>query len=620
MTGGYAGKLLFVDLSKHTIREEPLDEEMARNFIGGYGIGARVLYNMMKPGVDPLGPDNVLGFLAGPLTGTGAFFSGRWTSVCKSPVTGGFNDANSGGFFGPELKKAGYDGVFVSGAADKPVYLWINDGKVEIRDASKLWGLDAKETQAALEKDTAEPKLRAAVIGPAGEHLSLIAAIMNDGHRAAARGGPGAVMGSKKLKAVAVRGTGTVAVHDPARLREINRSLTAAIKSGGMMGLAAAFQEMGTGSFNGGSALSGDSPVKNWGGVGIIDYGEEAAMAISGFTLDAKHKVKKYACANCPLGCGAEYQNNEGKWPLPETDRPEYETAAAFGCLILNKDTDALLKCNDICNRAGLDTISAGMTIAWAIECYENGVLTRDDTCGLEMTWGNADAIVAATQAMADGTGLGAVLQLGSKGAADKLGKGHQYLQVARGIELPMHDPRLAPGYARTYQFDPTPARHVKGGIALVQMAMGPEKYFPEDTGFFENVLVSGQELQNALGLCMFALFTGVQTMNYTMYEAVTGWPFKAIDQLRAGMRILNMRHAFNLREGIKPADCNIPARAIGASPLEEGPLAGAQVNAKRLGENFYNWIGWDLDTGKPSRRMLELFGGMDDVARDLYA
>jgi aldehyde:ferredoxin oxidoreductase len=618
MKGGYAGKLLFVDLTTGSIQEETLDEEMARLFIGGYGIGARVLYSRMKPGVDPLGPDNMLGFLAGPLTGTGAFFSGRWTIVCKSPVTGGWNDANSGGFFGPELKKAGYDGVFVSGASDRPVYLWIKDDQVEIRDASMLWGLDAKETQAALEKEL-DPKVRAACIGPAGEHLSLISAVMNDGHRAAGRGGSGAVMGAKKLKAVAVRGTGEVEVAHPARMREINRSLTAAIKTGGMMGFAGALQEMGTGCFTSGSALSGDSPVKNWGGVGVIDFGEEAATGLGAPALDAKYKVKKYACANCPLGCGAEYEVKGGRWPLAQTERPEYETAAAFGVNMLNADVEALLKCNEICNRAGIDTISAGMTVAWAIECFENEVLNREETGGLELTWGNGEAIVGATQALADGTGFGAILQLGSRGAADKLGKGHEYLQTAQGIELPMHDPRLAPGYARTYQFDPTPGRHVKGSIALAQMAMGPEKYNAEDTGFLEVVLASSTEVQNCVGLCMFAMMAGVQTLNYTMLEAVTGMPFKAIDQTRTGMRIMNMRHVFNLREGIKPVDCDIADRAVGTVPQTAGPLAGATVNAKRLGENFFHWMGWDLETGKPSRRMLELFGGMDDVIQDLY-
>jgi aldehyde:ferredoxin oxidoreductase len=222
MKGGYIGKLLFVDLTKGSLEEKPLSEELARNFIGGYGIGARLLYRLMKPGTDPLGPDNILGFVSGPLNGTGAFFGGRYTVVCKSPVTGGWNDANSGGAFGPELKRSGFDGVFVSGASTKPVYLFINDGKAELRDAQALLGRDTVETEKALVQETGESKLRAAVIGPAGERLSLMACIINDGHRAAGRGGCGAVMGSKNLKAVAVRGTGKVPVADSEKIKEIN--------------------------------------------------------------------------------------------------------------------------------------------------------------------------------------------------------------------------------------------------------------------------------------------------------------------------------------------------------------------------------------------------------------
>ncbi|MGQ9668520.1 MAG: aldehyde ferredoxin oxidoreductase N-terminal domain-containing protein, partial [Anaerolineae bacterium] len=290
MSGGDVGKLLFVDLSTNSIEIKDLAEDMIRNFLGGYGLGARILYSMMKPGADPLGPDNVIGFVPGVLTGSGAPFSGRYIVVCKSPITGGWNDANSGGYFGPELKKAGFDGVFVTGAAKEPVYIWIHDGQAEIRSAKHLWGMDCTAGREALLKET-DPKAQEAMIGPAGENLSLIATVMNDRHRAAARGGPGAVMGSKKLKAVVVRGTGEVPVANPEQLREISRSVTAAITSGGMMGMATAFHEHGTGSGTGASALSGDTPVKNWAGVGIIDFGEEAAGAIAAPTLDPKYKV-----------------------------------------------------------------------------------------------------------------------------------------------------------------------------------------------------------------------------------------------------------------------------------------------------------------------------------------
>ena len=268
MKGGYTGKMLFVDLRKGKIGEQELTEEVAKRFIGGYGIGARVLYDLMKSGVDPLGPDNVLGFVTGPLNGTGALFGGRYAVVCKSPASGGWNDANSGGYFGPELKKAGFDAVFISGSADKPVYLWIQDGKSEIRDASKLWGKDCTETEEALITETGEERLRAAVIGPAGERLSLMACVMNDRHRAAARGGLGAVMGSKKLKAVAVRGTGAVPVADAEKLKEINRSVVEEMKNGRNANRVRGVGEYGTGMGTGANALSGDSPVKNWGGGG----------------------------------------------------------------------------------------------------------------------------------------------------------------------------------------------------------------------------------------------------------------------------------------------------------------------------------------------------------------
>jgi aldehyde:ferredoxin oxidoreductase len=619
MKGGYAGKLLFVDLSAHTVREQELTEEMAKRFIGGYGIGARVLYDMMAPGVDPLGPDNVLGFVTGPLTGSGALFGGRYTVVCKSPVSGTWNDANSGGYFGPELKKAGYDAVFVSGASEKPVYLWIEDGKAEIRDAGGLWGMDATETLEALIEETGEEKLRAALIGPGGENLSPMACVMNDRHRAAGRGGCGAVMGAKKLKAIAVRGTGKVPVADPARLREVNRSISAVMKDGPMAQMVVAWGEYGTGLGTAGSALSGDTPVKNWGGVGLVDLGEESANKLSAATMD-KYKTSKYTCAGCPLGCGAHYEVNDGPWPVGKTDRPEYETMAAFGTLCLNDNAEACIKCNDICNRYGLDTISVGATVAWAIECYENELLNREETGGIELTWGNGEAIVDITQAIADQTGLGAVLALGSAAAAEKLGKGSEYLQTVRGIEMPMHDPRLAPGFARTYQFDATPARHVKGGVGMLQMMNpDPAKYDPEGSGPMDVAVTANIELINVSGLCLFYMFTGAQAEHLQLMEAVTGWSFGPEEQMEAGMRIMNIKQAFNLREGLKPTDFVLPARSVGEPPQEEGPLAGIVIQHKQLAKNFFAAMDWDPGTGKPSRKALESMGGMDDIVADLY-
>ncbi|MFA4915212.1 MAG: aldehyde ferredoxin oxidoreductase family protein [Syntrophales bacterium] len=617
MKGGYTGKMLFVDLTEGKIKEKELCEDMARQFIGGYGIGVRVLYSMMKPGVDPLGPDNVLGFVTGPLNGTGAFLGSRFAVVCKSPVTGGWNDANSGGFFGPELKKAGYDAVFISGSSDKPVYIWIKDGKTEIRDAAKLWGKDTVETLDILTGDIGNKGLRAAVIGPAGENLSLMACVINEKHRAAGRGGPGAVMGAKKLKAIAVRGTGEVPVADPEKLKEINRAAKDSMKNGPTAQMAEAFGKLGTGMGSGASALSGDSPVKNWSGVGISDFGEEKADKISAMSMH-KYMTKKYACANCIIGCGAGYEVKDGEWPLKETFRPEYETSAAFGTMCLNDNAESIIKCNDICNRYGFDTISAGATIAWAIECYENGVLSKQETEGIELTWGNAKAIVEITQAIADNRGFGKILALGSSGAARKLGKGFEYLQTVKGIELPMHDPRLTPGYARTYQVDPTPARHVKGGMWQGANRRNPVSYDNSDTGPKDVAMTSRMELLQVSGICMFSTLV-MRDMEIKLLEAVTGWIFDDTAQEKILKRVMGLRHAFNLREGFKPSDFVLPKRSVGEPPLEHGSLAGVTIDHKSLARNFFAAMEWDEETGKPSRKSLEELGGMDDVVKDLY-
>lgn len=618
MQGGYVGKLLFVNLTDGIIEDRPLTDEMAGNFIGGLSLGARILYDMVKPGADPLGPENVLGFVTGPLTATGALFSGRYMVVCKSPVTNAWNDANSGGHFGPELKKAGYDAVFVSGASKKPVYIWIKDGQAEIRDAAKLWGKDSTETRDALIEETGEAKLRAALIGPAGENQSLLACVMNDTHRAAGRGGAGAVMGSKNLKAVAVCGTGKVPVANPEKLREINMAVTKNMKEGPAAGFAKAFGTFGTGVGTGGSAISGDSPVKNWGGIGVVDFDASKAEKLNAPVMDAKYKTGKYACANCPLGCGADYKVDGGDWPVGETYRPEYETMSAFGSLCLNDNAESIIKCNEICNRYGMDTISVGATIAWAIECYENGVITKNDTDGIELNWGNAKSIVGMTQAMADQKGFGKILALGSRKAAETLKKGQEYLQTVNGIELPMHDSRFNPGYSRTYQMDPTPARHVKGGLwPMLGRAKPEKKYDPTGTGPIDVALTASAEIMNAAGLCLFSSFVGVSPPD--MLEAVTGISLSKEELQKTGLRMFNMRHAFNIREGQLPGDCVLPDRAVGATPQTEGPLKDVTIAHEAYMKNWCQAAGWDEKTWKPSKESLQALGGMEDVVKDFF-
>jgi aldehyde:ferredoxin oxidoreductase len=602
--GGYAGKLLFVDLTSGSISVKPLSEELAIQYIGGYGLGARILYEKMKKGADPLGSDSILGFVSGPLNATSALFGGRYAVVCKSPITGGWNDSNSGGFFGPQLKRSGFDAVFVSGVSKKPAYLFINDGKVEIRDAKDLWGKECAETQELLIREIGESNLRAAVIGPGGEKQALTACIINDKHRAAARGGCGAVMGSKNLKAVVVKGTANIPVADLQKIKAINKEILDWMKNGPTAGMVQHWGEFGTGGDTGMNGLSGDTPVKNWGGAGAVDMGEERLFKLATSAYDAKYKSKKYSCAQCPLGCGAHYRVNDGKWPLPETDRPEYETLGAFGAMTLNDNAESIIKCNDICNRYGLDTMSIGSTIAWAIECYETGIFTKEDTNGIELTWGNADSIVAMTQAIAEQSGFGKILGLGSMKAADKLGRGKEYLQIAGGIELPMHDPRFSPYLARTYQCDPTPGRHVKGGLGIADFGIPDHMRFQfQGRGQADADATCVSEVLNSAGACQFSSFSAPPHALKGLLDAVTGLD---INVLRTGKRILNMRHLFNLREGIKPTQNLLPSRWVGHPPLEDGPLKGKAVDFRQIADNFFEAIGWDKETMTPDKDSLE--------------
>lgn len=602
--GGYTGKLLFVDLSKGFIDEKPLAGEVAAKFVGGYGIGARILYEIMKKGADPLGPDSVLGFVSSPLNATSAFFGGRYTVVCKSPVTGGWNDANAGGFFGPQLKRAGFDAVFISGVSGSPVYLFIEDGKAEIRDAKNLWGKDCREAQELLIRETGASNLRAAGIGPGGEKGALTACIINDGHRAAGRGGAGAVMGSKRLKAVAVTGSGKVAVANPLKVKEVNKEILEWMKNGPTKDMVKNWGAFGTGGDAGMNGLIGDTPVRNWSGTGVIDLGEEKLFKLATGTYDGKYKTGKYACAQCPLGCGARYSVKEGKWPLEETERPEYETLGAFGAMALNDNAEAIIKCNHICNLYGLDTMSVGSTIAWAIECYEKGILTREDTQGIELTWGNADSIVALTQAIADRTGFGEILAHGSMKAADTLGKGKEFLQTVRGIELPMHDPRFSPYLARTYLCDPTPGRHVKGGLGIADLGATDEiRFQSEGRGGADAEATCTWEVMSAAGMCAFSGFSVPPHALKGLLDAVTGLD---IDVAATGKRILNMRHVFNLREGQSPTQNLLPARWLGQPPLEDGPLKGHTVDYRKMSESFFEALGWDADTAMPDKDSLE--------------
>lgn len=605
---GYVGKILVADLSAKSFEVQTLDEKTARMFVGGPALGAKYLFDNMPAKADPFGPESIIGFVCGPLNGAGAFFGGRYTVVSKSPVTGGWNDANSGGDFGARLKAAGFDAVFVKGISEKPVYIYIEDGKAELCDAADLWGLTTVAAEEKL-KAVHGDKIDAALIAPAGERKDLTACVMNDEHRAAGRGGSGAVMGSKLLKAVVVKGTGKNEAADRAAVVALNREMAAAINPENPF--AALMGPFGTGGSYVSSVLTNDAGIKNWAG-SAADYSEEDAYPVSSQGME-KYNVGKYHCNSCPLGCGALYDlpTEDG---VIHTSRPEYETMGAFGSMCLVKDAEAVIRCNFYCNEYGVDTISVGDTIAWAMECYDKGILTKEDLDGIELTWGNAAAAEELTLKMCKGEGVGAVLVQGSAYAAKHFGKGEECLVTASGIEIPMHDSRLSYGLARTFQYDPTPGRHIKGGIGI---GVGGPDFDFENSGAADVAGTASTEMLNATGACLLGGAIHGRYLRQTL-SAVTGWDVSEEEYLTMGKRSFNIRHAFNLREGLTKADFTLSERMIKANPPFEGPIAGMVVDEEKLANNFFTAMNWDPETLVPAKEELEALG-LTEVAEELY-
>ncbi len=442
MQYGYMGKVLWVDLSKREFIDRVIPEDYYRKFLTGYGLAAKILFDEMKPGADPLGPENILAVMSGILTGTGCHFSGRWMVAAKSPLTGTWGDANCGGTFAPAIKLSGYDGFFFIGKSPSPVYLLIDGDKIELVDAEDLWGEDTEETDNKL-KEKHGKNFKIACIGKGGENSALIAGVVTDGGRLAARGGLGAVMGSKNLKAICLNGDESgikekIKVYDRAELDCKTDEFTSAFKKTINIEKCS-MEQIGTPAITGLSDWDGDSPVKNWKGTGVTDF------PLGGWELAGKcwaHQKERFHCSECLLGCGGYCSVKMGPYKLEKTHKPEYETLCAFGTMLLNDDIYSIFKANDLCNRGGIDTISCGSIIAWAYEAFEKGVITKKDTDNLELRWGDSRPIVPLVQKIVNGEGIGRYLKDGVKRAADHFNGGHEYAISCGGQELPMHDPR----------------------------------------------------------------------------------------------------------------------------------------------------------------------------------
>lgn len=607
---GYMGSMLWVDLGTGEVRTEPVTDELQEKYLGGYGIGARLLLDRMRPGVDPLGPENILGFITGPLTGTPCIEGNRFTVVCKSPLTHTWGDANCGGTFGPGLRFAGYDAVFFTGAAERPVYLLIDDGRAELRPADHLWGQDAVETEEALLAEYGPKDVYVACIGQAGEGLSLISAIMNDRGRAAGRSGVGAVMGSKRLKAIVARGRREVPVHDPALARELRRKY---LKE--HTGSYDSFSSTGTTGSIAWSAKLNDSGVKNW-----TESGPDAfADGIKNFDTDTimAYRTRKYGCWKCTMACGGFMEVKSGPYKV-HSHKVEYETGAAFGAMTLNSNFESIIYANELCNRYGFDTISAGATVAFAIECYERGLITRDEAGGLELTWGNHAAIIELLRQMGLRQGIGDVLADGVRAAAGRIGRGAEAFAVhVGGQETAQHDPRLIPGLTASYLLDATPGRHTQGceewgypGVSLGRFKR--EQY--SGRGEAHKIAQMLMHVINAAGVCQFGAYSYPFDFIPDFLAAVTGRTYTRADLVRAGERMHALRHLFNLREGHNPLDRTLPGRVAGNPPLAAGKLAGVTLDTDTLVREFLTAMDYDPDTARPSPAKLAELGLADLV------
>ena len=618
MLGGYMGKVLWINLSDGTRREETVNEGVMHDFIGGYGIGARLLFDRLVPGTDPLGSENVLGFVTGPLTGTPAPTGTRWTVVGKSPLTGTWGDANASGFFGVALKQAGYDAVFFSGIAPGPTYLYLDDGQCELCDAAHLWGKDCYEVEDWVKTQLGKD-VEAACIGPAGEALSLISAVIHRKGRAAGRSGLGAVMGSKRLKMIAARGSKEIPLPDPERAQALRRKYIKQLADG--VGSADFYKSTGTPGYTPVGLLNGDSPTRNW-SKSVLAFPNADALT---FEELLKYRESQEACWHCPIACwGTSRVEYDGETVIAH--QPEYETASSFGSMTLNDDYPSLIKANDLCNRYGLDTISAGACIAFAIECYEHHLIGKGDTGGIELRWGDHQVMNAMLKKLALREDFGEILADGVKRAAEKLGPAASEFAIhVGGQELPMHDPRFEPGMGLIYQVDATPGRHTQGCNWF-----WPEGWDPGVPKFGESrdqQAGRGKGLKqigalthtmNASGICLFGFLSTRIEMLPEFLSAVTGHLFSLDDLLVVGERIANVRQAFNVREGYNPVSLSLPGRAYGNPPLEDGPTAGITVDIDRLRSEFLEEMGWTQEAAIPTRAALERLG-LTDIANKLW-
>ena len=600
MLGGYMGKILRVNLTTGKTSEEPLNEEIARKFIGARGYGAKIIFDEVSHNTDPLGSENKLIFATGPLTLTTAPTGGRYNVITKSPLNGVIAGSNSGGFFGPELKKAGYDMLIVEGKSEKPVYLWITDEKVEIKDASHLWGKDTHETTDTILSELGNKNIKVACIGPAGENLVKFACIINDKARAAGRTGVGAVMGSKMLKAVAVKGNKRAPIANPEKFKEVLKVTMDKIKTNAVT--SQGLPTYGTMVLNHIINEHGLYPAYNFQKVTYEDVDK-----VSGEKLKETYLVRNTACYACPVACGRVSKLPDME---EETEGPEYETSWAFSADCGIDDLAAVIKANDQCNKMGLDTITTGATIACAMELYEKGFLKKEELGSApELKFGNTETILVYPELMAKRIGLGDKLAEGSHNFASKYGHPELSMSVKKQ-EMPAYDPRGAQGQALAYATSNRGGCHVRGYLISPEILGSPEKLDPfvvEGKGQWVKIFQDLTAVIDSEGLCLFTSFALGADDYAELLSAATGFDYTTDEVMKAGDRVWNLEKLWNLKIGLTKKDDYLPPRFLN-EPLPDGAAKGQVVYLDALLSDYYKLRGWN-EKGVPTEEKLKELG-----------
>ena len=627
MPYGYYGKILRVNLSTGAMSVDEHDETFYRRYLGGAAMAAYYLLKELKPGIDPLGPENELLMLPGVLTGAPVSGNARSEIAAKSPMTGGIGKSEVGGHFNAELKHAGFDGLIFEGKADNPVWLWIKDGVAELRDASHLWGKGVKDTEETIKAEIGEKFAKVCSIGPGGEHMVRFACVMHDLKDAAGRTGMGAVMGSKNLKAIAVRGKIPPEYADPDSIKALGKDIHEVVPT-----KAYGFHEFGTGGAMTAYNLAGNIPTRNF-----QDGYFENVEPITALTIKDTIRIGMEACYACAVRCKKVVKVDSPWVADPKYGGPEYETLGAFGADCGIDNLAALARAHHLCCEYSLDSISCGTTIAFAMECYEKGLLTKAGCDGLELTWGNADAMLALIDKIAHRDGIGDLLAEGTRVAAQRIGNGAEDLAIqVKGVEVAMHEPRLKQGlgigYAvanhggdhglglhDTFWEKDGPTLQDEGKPLGILEPMPANELSTRKMNLFAQ-LHRWRLLQDSVSYCYFVPWTYDQIVQ--LIRATTGWETSLEELMLVGERAVTMGRAFNVREGFTPAEDRLPKRFF--SPPLKGSLAEKQqaidpAKMEEMVRTYYYLMGWDEETGVPTRRTLERLG-VDWLADELEA